>query len=195
MPTERQICKSPKVNRLLSMASVSLECPLLSDATPRYTPHSHSIVPSDDKALIYQRNFFAARQRTVSPIRQKFALLIPKTSFGDPRFARFQRLSASIGRFSHLAASQAAAALLNKDRHEATYHGGPSRDGHRTSRSAPGRYRYSVLGRRQGKTDPRPDRPESSRSWVALLGHRGCEREHGVEKFLPIRCWLEMHIV
>ena len=100
MPTERQICKSPKVNRLLSMASVSLECPLLSDATPRYTPYSHSIVPSDDKALIYQRNFFAARQRTVSPIRQKFALLIPNTSFGDPRFARFQRLSVSIGRFS-----------------------------------------------------------------------------------------------
>jgi len=38
-------------------------------------------------------------QRTVSAIRQKFALLISKVNFDDPRFARFQRLSASIGRF------------------------------------------------------------------------------------------------
>jgi hypothetical protein len=33
-------------------------------------------------------------------IRQKFALLILKKNVDDPRFARFQRLSASIGRFS-----------------------------------------------------------------------------------------------
>src|ERR1700722_2673091 len=29
-PTERQICRSPRIYRLLSMAQVSLECPLLS---------------------------------------------------------------------------------------------------------------------------------------------------------------------
>jgi len=32
-------------------------------------------------------------------IRQKTALLISNTNFDDPRFARFQPLSASIGRF------------------------------------------------------------------------------------------------
>jgi len=38
--------------------------------------------------------------RTDSPIRQKFPLLISKGNFGETKFARFQRLSASIGRFS-----------------------------------------------------------------------------------------------
>jgi hypothetical protein len=40
-------------------------------------------------------------------IRQKFALLISKGIFADSEFPRFQRLSASIGRFS---TSRAAAA-------------------------------------------------------------------------------------
>ena len=44
-------------------------------------------------------NSFCTRQRTVSPTRQKFALLISKGNFSDLQFARFQRLSASIGRF------------------------------------------------------------------------------------------------
>jgi hypothetical protein len=63
-------------------------------------PYSHSMVLSDDNALVYQRNFFCMRQRTDSTIRQKFGLLISKANFDDPRFARFQRLSVSIGRFS-----------------------------------------------------------------------------------------------
>src|SRR5260221_4730691 len=44
--------------------------------------------------------FFCARRRTASPIRQKFSLLISKGNFGDSKSPRFQRLSASIGRFS-----------------------------------------------------------------------------------------------
>ena len=45
-PTERQIGGSLRIYRLLSMASDSLECPLLSDTTPPVLPpHSHSIVP------------------------------------------------------------------------------------------------------------------------------------------------------
>jgi hypothetical protein len=36
---------------------------------------------------------------TVSPIRQKFALLISNGNFADSKSARFQRLSASIDRF------------------------------------------------------------------------------------------------
>jgi hypothetical protein len=44
-------------------------------------------------------NFFPTRSNTVRSNRQKFALLISKGNFDDPRFARFQRRSASIGRF------------------------------------------------------------------------------------------------
>jgi hypothetical protein len=61
--------------------------------------HSHWIVLSDDNALIFQRKFFCARGRTVSLIRQKFALLISKGKFCGSESSRFQRLSASIGRF------------------------------------------------------------------------------------------------
>ena len=39
------------------------------------------------------------RRRTVSPIRQKFALLNSKENFRDLESARFQRLSPTIGRF------------------------------------------------------------------------------------------------
>ena len=70
-------------------------------STPQHEAnHSHSIVLRDLNALNYKRQFFCARRRTVFPIRQKFALLNSKGNFGDPRFARFQQLSASIGRFS-----------------------------------------------------------------------------------------------
>jgi hypothetical protein len=36
-----------------------------------------------DSVLIYQRKFFYTRRRTVSPTRQKFALLNPKKNFDD----------------------------------------------------------------------------------------------------------------
>jgi hypothetical protein len=41
-----------------------------------------------------------ARRRTVPLIRQKFALLNSQGNFHDSESARFQQLSASIGRFS-----------------------------------------------------------------------------------------------
>jgi hypothetical protein len=44
-------------------------------------PYSNSMILSDDKALIYQRNFFAARQRTDSPIHH-----FSNTNFDDPHF-------------------------------------------------------------------------------------------------------------
>jgi len=56
------------------------------------------MVLSDGNMLIHQCKFFRARRRTVSSIRQKFALLISNRNFDDLRFARFQRLSTSIGR-------------------------------------------------------------------------------------------------
>ena len=46
----------------------------------------------------FSANLFCTRQRTVSPIRQKFALLISKRNFDDQRIVRFQQLSTSIGR-------------------------------------------------------------------------------------------------
>jgi hypothetical protein len=45
------------------------------------------------------KQFFRRTIQPRLPIRQKFGLLISKENFGDPRFARFQHLSASIGRF------------------------------------------------------------------------------------------------
>src|SRR5579872_446130 len=74
--------------------------------------HSHSIVLSDDNALIYRRNIFRAWRRTVPSIRQKFALLNSKENFDDPRFARFRGLSASIGRFSVRTAKKPITALI-----------------------------------------------------------------------------------
>ena len=50
-------------------------------------------------------NFFCTRWKTDSTIRQKSALLISNGNFCDPQSARFQRLSASIGRFSAAAAT------------------------------------------------------------------------------------------
>lgn len=44
-------------------------------------PHSHSIVLSHGNVLIYRCKFFCERQRTVSPIRQKIALLNFKENF------------------------------------------------------------------------------------------------------------------
>src|SRR5207249_1168149 len=40
------------------------------------SPHSHSIIFGHGNALIFRRKFFRVRRRTVSPIRQKFTLLI-----------------------------------------------------------------------------------------------------------------------
>ncbi len=50
-------------------------------------PHSHSIVPSDGSALIFQHKFSCARGRTVSTIRQKSARLI-----SNEKFQRFSNL-------------------------------------------------------------------------------------------------------
>jgi hypothetical protein len=65
---------------------------------PVVSGHSHSIILNHDNALNYQRKFFRARRRTVSPIRQKFALLNSKENFADSESAGLQQLSASIGR-------------------------------------------------------------------------------------------------
>jgi hypothetical protein len=68
-----------------------------------------------------------ARRRTVSPIRQKIALLISNTNFDDPRFDRFQQLSASIARFFLLAAwrhprfSKKAVTTRHESLHEQTW--------------------------------------------------------------------------
>jgi len=79
----------------LSFLRYSLQHP------PEYphTPHSHSILSTHRNALICRCKFFCAQRRTVSRIRQEIALLIPNGNFDDLRFARFQRLSASISRF------------------------------------------------------------------------------------------------
>ncbi|MBV8398401.1 MAG: hypothetical protein JOZ58_13695 [Acetobacteraceae bacterium] len=52
-----------------------------------------STVVLEDGAIYHIYSTFARGRRTVSPIRQKFALLISNTNLDDPRFARFQRLS------------------------------------------------------------------------------------------------------
>jgi hypothetical protein len=80
-----------------NIASNALFYPTLLHSTP---PHSHSIVWSNHDALIQRCKFFQAPRRTVSAIRQKFALLISNRNFDNQRFARFQRLSTSIGRFT-----------------------------------------------------------------------------------------------
>jgi hypothetical protein len=60
----------------------SFDIPSKSSENPTL-PHSHSIILSDATALISNAIFFCARGRTVSPIRQKFALLIAKKNFTD----------------------------------------------------------------------------------------------------------------
>jgi hypothetical protein len=52
----------------------------------------------------------------VLPVRQNFALLISKGSFGDSKSDRFQRLSASISRISIAAATNADPLGAGKDR-------------------------------------------------------------------------------
>jgi hypothetical protein len=74
------------------------------------------MVLSDHNALISHRKFFRAGRRTVSPIRQKVALLIPNRNFDDLRFARFQRLSTSIGRFFRDARENDLVEFIEKDR-------------------------------------------------------------------------------
>lgn len=61
--------------------------------------HSHSILLSDHNALNSEGNFFYMRRSTVFPVRQKFALFNSNGNFADSESARFQQLSASIGRF------------------------------------------------------------------------------------------------
>jgi hypothetical protein len=82
----------------------------------RRSHYSHSMVLSDDNALIFHGKFFYARERTVSPIRQKFALLISNTNFDDLRFSWLQRLSTSIGRFFRDARENDLVEFIGKDR-------------------------------------------------------------------------------
>ncbi len=63
------------------------------------------IVSRHGNALIQRCKSFHRSVRHVSTIRQKFALLVSKGNFDDPRFARFQRLSGPIGRFSAVIAA------------------------------------------------------------------------------------------
>ena len=79
-------------------------------------PHSLSIILSYRNVLNFQRKFFRAWTKTDSPIRQKFALLISNTNFDDPQFARFQRLSLSIGRFFSSSSAGGVNSLPKKDR-------------------------------------------------------------------------------
>jgi hypothetical protein len=61
---------------------------------------THSIILIHGNALIQRRKFLCARRRTVSAIRQQFALLISRENFVESDSARFPELSTSIGRFS-----------------------------------------------------------------------------------------------
>jgi hypothetical protein len=51
-------------------------------------------------ALIFQRNFFLLTVKARLASRQNFSLMISKENSRDSDFARFQRLSTTIGRFS-----------------------------------------------------------------------------------------------
>ena len=52
-------------------------------------PHSHSMILRHGNELIPRHNFFRTRRKTVSPARQKLALLKAKENFGDLEFVRF----------------------------------------------------------------------------------------------------------
>ena len=56
------------------------------------------------------------RRRTVSPIRQKIALLISNTNLDDLRFAWFQRLSITIDRFFEISDDYDIVGRPEKDR-------------------------------------------------------------------------------
>lgn len=82
--------------------------------SPVQAPHSHSMIFGHDNALISHRKFCRACSRTDSSIRQKFALLNPKDNFRDLEFARFQRLSASIGQFFDISSENGVIGLAEK---------------------------------------------------------------------------------
>ena len=87
--------------------------PQVSDSTP---PHSHSIILDHGNALISSANFFCAWPKTGSPIRQKFAVLISKGNFGDPKIPRFHPLSMPIGRFFEISRKRGLISPVEKDR-------------------------------------------------------------------------------
>lgn len=66
---------------------------------------------------MYNVIFFRAQPSTVLAIRQKFSLLNSKGHFVDSRFARFQRLSPSIGRLLTALATMRVRFGRGKDRH------------------------------------------------------------------------------
>jgi hypothetical protein len=67
--------------------------------------YSHSIIPGHGNALNLQPKFFLGTIGDRAPVRQNNPLLICNRNFRDSESARFQRLSALIGRFSTSAAT------------------------------------------------------------------------------------------
>jgi hypothetical protein len=88
---------------------------LLDPNLPQSTPlHAHSIILSDRNALNSAHNFFLHTMKNRLPDPSEICALEFKENFGDSKFARFQRLSASIGRFSTFFSC---AFTIKKDRH------------------------------------------------------------------------------
>lgn len=79
-------------------------------------PHSHSTIPSGRNALIPKRQHDLRPKKNRIPIRQKLPPLNPNMNFDDPQFARFRRLSLSIGRFSTSSSARRRQKLAQKDR-------------------------------------------------------------------------------
>jgi hypothetical protein len=72
------------------------------------------MVQSDHNAFISHRKFPRAGKRTVSLIRQEFGLLNSNRNFADSEAARFQRLSAPIGRFLEISSKPDHISLVEK---------------------------------------------------------------------------------
>jgi hypothetical protein len=75
------------------------------------------MVLSHGNALIFQRNFFLLTIKARLASRQNFSLMISKEISRDSDFARFQRLSTTIGRF-------------HPNRRRTPYRHGPKKDRH-----------------------------------------------------------------
>jgi hypothetical protein len=89
--------------------------PLVSAPPRRRTtppPYSHSMILIYRNTLRFKSKFLKCILKRRAPDRQKVALLISKGDFGDSRSARFQRLSASIGRFLASSERQAGCASV-----------------------------------------------------------------------------------
>jgi hypothetical protein len=87
----------------------------------RSVPDYATVLPSLPLDCLVHRNTlnfrhksFCAWRKTVSPIRQKFALLNSKEKFSESKSARFQRLSTSIGRFPRIYRARKGAHVTGK---------------------------------------------------------------------------------